>query len=259
MRRITFFQVLVFFSLFLGAVALSLGTIRMVSVLLPAGDFKGIALTAAGVVFFYVYAIAIYRIFLMAMPLPEGSVAEKSRDEFVSQVYLLFYLILFCPVMRSGLAPIPLMRVFYLMLGAKLGDNTYSSGILYDPNFIEIGSNTIVGQSAILIPHVIEGRRLEYRTIRIGSNVTIGAQAVVLAGATIEDNAIVAVGAVVCKGAHILQGEVWGGVPARRIKAADPDTQVAVEQAQTGESRKTGEVPAVYPGIELGAAIRGRG
>ncbi|HAZ61859.1 MAG TPA: transferase, partial [Gammaproteobacteria bacterium] len=54
--------------------------------------------------------------------------------------------------------------------------------------------------------------------IEIGDRVTIGANAVVLAGVSIDDGALVAAGAVVPKGTRIGPGEVWGGVPARRLR-----------------------------------------
>ena len=152
------------------------------------------------------------------MQLPEGEIAESSREEFTYHVYLLFYLILFYPVMRSGAVPVPLMRLVYQALGARLGSNTYSSGIILDPPFVEIGSNSIVGQYALLVPHVIEGKRLAHKKIRIGDNVTIGAHAVVLAGVSIGDNAIVATGAIVKKDTQIGPNEVWGGIPARLLQ-----------------------------------------
>jgi acetyltransferase-like isoleucine patch superfamily enzyme len=110
------------------------------------------------------------------------------------------------------------MRVFYQVLGARLGDNTYSQGILHDPPFVEIGHDSVVGQGALLIPHVIEGERLAHFPIRIGNHVTIGANAAVLSDVEIGDHAIVATGSVVKKGSRIGPHEVWGGVPARLIK-----------------------------------------
>ena len=86
---------------------------------------------------------------------------------------------------------------------------------------MHIGANTIVGQYALLVPHVIEGERLAHYGIRIGNNVTIGAHAVVLSGVTIGDNAIVATGAIVSKNSRIGTNEVWGGVPAKRLRAGN--------------------------------------
>jgi acetyltransferase-like isoleucine patch superfamily enzyme len=172
----------------------------------------------AWVVYVYAYTMVVYRIFLMIMPLPPGEIHPYSRSEFIYHVYVLFYLIFFYSIMRSGLLPAPFMRIFYLALGARLGTNTYSQGIIHDPSFVEMGSDGVVGQGALLIPHVIEGKRLAHYPIRIGNHVTIGAHAVVLADTIIENDAIVSAGAVVPKGTHIGAGEVWGGVPAKLLK-----------------------------------------
>ena len=181
------------------------------------GALRGVVLALAFVFGVYAGAIAVFRVFQRVTPLRPGAIPLASQQEFVYHVYQLFFLLLFYPVMRSGAMPVPLMRVFYQALGARLGSNSYSSGILFDPGFVTIGANTIVGQYALLVPHVHEGAHVAHFPIRIGSNVTIGAHAVVMSDVEVGDGAIVAVGAVVPKGTRIGAGEVWGGVPARRI------------------------------------------
>ena len=219
MRKITNIQMAVFFSLLALILILGISTVFLLFGSIPLGDFKGILLTIATVIITYCLAFIFYRlIFLKFMPLREGEIKEKSHDEFVYHVYLLFFLILFYPIMRSGFFPVPLMRVIYLSLGAKLGENTYSSGIIFDPIFVQVGNNSIIGQSALLIPHAIEGNNLAHYPIVIGNNVTIGAHSVVMSNVIIEDDAIVSVGAVITKNTHIGKGEVWGGVPAKRIR-----------------------------------------
>ena len=217
MRKISIAQIAVFM-LLVGAVGLA--TILTTATLgryVPHSDFRGILLTVIGIFLVYAYAILVYRLFLRLIPLREGEISEGSGQEFVYHVYLLFFLVLFYPVMRSGFVPVPLMRLLYLALGAQLGANTYSSGILLDPPFIHMGNNTLVGQFALLVPHVIEGSKLAHNPIRVGHNVTIGAGAIVLSGVTIGDDAIVSTGAVVTKGTQIGAGEIWGGVPARLL------------------------------------------
>lgn len=218
MRKIRPSQIAVFATLYFGALGLAVGTTALLLGRLPLGDFRGVALVFATVVFFYGWGLAAYRLFLKAFPLLPGEVAPGSQQEFVYHVYVLFYLMLFYPIMRSGFVPAPLMRAFYLALGTRLGDNTYSQGIIHDPPFVEIGRDSVVGQYAILVPHVIEGARLAHYPIRIGNNVTIGAHASVLGGVEIGDGAVVATGAVVKKGTRIGPGETWGGVPAKRLE-----------------------------------------
>jgi len=218
MRQIKFSQICVFTALFSLAIILGIGTSALLFGRLLLGDFRGIFLVAVSVLLIYTFGIIIYRLFLHVAPLHAGEIIEGSRQEFIYHVYVLFYLILFYPVIRSGFVPTPLMRLFYLALGTKMGKNTYSQGIIHDPPFIEIGDNCTIGQYALLIPHVIEGNKLAHFPITIGNDVTVGAHAVVLSGVVIGNHAIVATGAVVLKGTRIEAGEVWGGVPARRLK-----------------------------------------
>ena len=218
MRKIRLSQILVFQALFFAALALGVLTTWFLLGAAPLGDFRGLTLALACLGIFYAYAILIYRAFIAAFPLLPGDIPDNSRQEFIYHVYVLFYLMLFYPIMRSGFMPAPLMRLFYLALGTRLGPNTYCQGIMHDPPFIQIGSNSTIGQYAILVPHVIEGARLGHYPIRIGSSVTIGAHSSILSDVVIGDNAIVATGAVVTKGTRIAPGEVWGGVPAKRIR-----------------------------------------
>lgn len=218
MRRITSGQIFTFLLLFAVILGLAIGTVCLLLGALPLGDFRGVVLTGAALLSVYLYAFAVYRLFLTAMPLREGDILEGSKEEFVAQVNILFYLILFNSLIRTHFLPVPLLRLVYLALGARLGDNTYSAGTILDPPLTYIGNNCIIGHDAVLFSHAIEGRRLSLSAIRIGNNVTIGATAVVMSGVTIGDGAIISAGAVVTKGSNIGKNEVWGGVPARLLK-----------------------------------------
>lgn len=217
MRKMKLSRILVFFTLMLVVVGFATGLTVFSLGSLPLGDFRGVIMSVGWVFFFYVFSILIFRLFQAFFPLPLGEVAENSRDEFVYHVYLLFYLLVFNPIMFSGLVPVPLMRLFYQALGTRMGANTFSVGIILDPQFVTLGSNTIIGNGALLIPHILEGTRLAHHAIIIGNNVTVGARSVILCDVTIGDGATVAVGAVVTKGTRIGAGETWAGMPAHRI------------------------------------------
>jgi len=221
MRKISFGQILFFEVLLFIAVALGILTTWFVLGGLPLGDFRGVTLTVGAVIFVYIYAFLVYRLFLRILPLHEGDLSEGSREEFSAQVNILFYLILFNSLIRTHFIPIPLMRLVYLALGARLGKNTYSAGAILDPPLTYIGENTIIGHDAVLFSHAIEGRNFSLNAIRIGSNVTVGATAVIMSNVVIGDGAIVSAGAIVTKGTRIGAGEVWGGVPAKRLKSSD--------------------------------------
>ena len=218
MRKITPGQIATFFSLFTLSILLGILTTWLLLGSIPLGDFRGVTLVAAAVVFIYLYAFLVYRLFLYFMPLGEGEIPEGSREEFAAQVNILFYLMLFNTLIRTHFLPVPLLRLVYQALGTRMGENSYSAGAILDPPLTSIGSNSIIGHDAALFSHAIEGRHFALDPIRIGDNVTIGAKAVIMSGVTIGDGAIVSVGAVVTKGTRIEPGEIWGGVPARRLK-----------------------------------------
>lgn len=218
MRKITPAQILCFSALVTVVALLAVGTTWVLLGSAPLGDFRGLALTGAAIVLFYGYAFVMYRLFLSVMPLPHGMVVPGTRGEFSAQVNTLFYLLLFYALIRTHFLPVPLVRLVYLALGARLGSNTYSGGALLDPPLTTIGANSIVGHNAVLFAHAIEGDRFSLSPIVIGDGVTIGAMAVVMSGVTIGDGAIVSAGAVVGKDTRIGPGEIWGGVPARMLK-----------------------------------------
>lgn len=222
MRKISVSQMAIFLLLLTLIIVFAVSSTYILLGKLPLGDFRGVVLVAAGMGFVYLWAFAIYRLFLRAMPLSEGELAEGSAAEFAAQVNILFYLFLFNSLIRTHFLPVPLMRLIYLALGARLGANTFSAGAILDPPLTHLGANCIIGHDAVLFAHGIEGKRMSLSSIRIGDNVTIGAMAVVMSGVTIADGAIVSAGAVVTKGTRIGPAEVWGGVPAKRLEPAVP-------------------------------------
>ncbi len=74
-----------------------------------------------------------------------------------------------------------------------------------------IGNNVSIGHNAI-----VHGCTLH-------DNVLIGMGAIVMDDCVVESFAIVAAGAVVTIGTHIKKGELWAGVPAKKIKDVSPE------------------------------------
>jgi len=90
---------------------------------------------------------------------------------------------------------------------------------------LEIGDDCGIGSSVIFADHnhamapVAERMRdqvTETAPICIGRDVLIGGHSFVLKGVTIGDGSIISVGSVVNK--SIPAGEIWGGVPAKKIR-----------------------------------------
>jgi acetyltransferase-like isoleucine patch superfamily enzyme len=117
-----------------------------------------------------------------------------------------------------------------LVLGDRsiisLGVNLRAAG-----GAIEIGAKTAIGQYSVVIAanHAIKPGVDRFNTpyddsrtgVFVGRNVWVGAHCVLLPGVTVGDNAVIAAGAVV--NCAVPADELWGGVPARRIKSLLPD------------------------------------
>lgn len=172
----------------------------------------------------------LYRLLMHFFPLRTGRIELGSSQEFVYQVfYNSFNFFLFFPLAFSGLIPVPLSRLFYKIFGAQIEEDTYPGRcMIFDPRFVSLGKMVVMGFNASLVPHIMEGERLAHVPIRVGDHATIGVNAVVLAGVTVGKRAVIAAGAVVPKFTTIGPGEIWAGIPARRIGLVrgDPGGQV---------------------------------
>jgi acetyltransferase-like isoleucine patch superfamily enzyme len=104
------------------------------------------------------------------------------------------------------------------LFGAKIGKDIALAGHLVDPEFITIGDEAIVGQGSVVTAHAITSGYLVLAPVNIGARATIGVNAVVMSGVEVGEGSVVTAGAVVPPDTKIPPGELWGGVPARKIK-----------------------------------------
>jgi acetyltransferase-like isoleucine patch superfamily enzyme len=112
----------------------------------------------------------------------------------------------------------PFLSIFHRMLGMKIGRRVLiNTAVIADSNLIDIGDDTLIGGDAQVVAHAAERGMLVTAPIRIGSRVTIGLLSVIFPGVTIGDDAVIAACAVLPKGTQVGAGEIWGGVPARKI------------------------------------------
>lgn len=102
--------------------------------------------------------------------------------------------------------------VHYIKMGNKV--NVQDNAMLhctYEKHPLNIGNNVSIGHNAI-----VHGCTLH-------DNVLIGMGAIVMDECVVESNSIVGAGSLVTKGTHIKSGEVWGGIPAKKIKDISPE------------------------------------
>lgn len=99
-----------------------------------------------------------------------------------------------------------------------------------EPWLIQIGNNVRITQRVQFITHdgglwtlrkmgLISSDSVKYGKIKIGDNCNISWNTIIMPNVSIGDNCVVAAGAVVTK--SIPSGEVWGGVPAKRIESIE--------------------------------------
>lgn len=97
--------------------------------------------------------------------------------------------------------------VHYIKMGDKV--NVQDNAMLhctYEKFPLNIGNNVSIGHNAIVHGCTIQ------------DNVLIGMGAIVMDDCLVESNSIVGAGSVVTQGTHIKSGEIWGGIPAKKIK-----------------------------------------
>jgi acetyltransferase-like isoleucine patch superfamily enzyme len=96
------------------------------------------------------------------------------------------------------------------------------------PEAIEIGDYSIIGWKAKLTTHEYTQDSQRYGKIKIGKNVLIGAFSTIRGGVKIGDNSIVSFCSFVNK--NIPSNEMWGGVPAKKIKELHKDLKTPPSQ-----------------------------
>ncbi|WKS94968.1 gamma carbonic anhydrase family protein [Riemerella columbina] len=102
--------------------------------------------------------------------------------------------------------------VHYIKMGDRV--NVQDNAMLhctYQKYPLTIGNNVSIGHNAI-----VHGCTLH-------DNVLIGMGAIVMDNCVVESNSIVGAGSVVTQGTHIKSGEVWGGIPAKKLKDISPE------------------------------------
>ncbi len=108
------------------------------------------------------------------------------------------------------------------LFGAHIGRDVAVGGSINEPVLVTIGDEAILGHNSLVSPHAINSGKIILREVNIGQAATIGANVVVFAGANIGEGAVVTANAVVSVGTRIPPHELWGGIPARKLKDIAP-------------------------------------
>lgn len=108
---------------------------------------------------------------------------------------------------------------YFKLLGMKIGANTLVGGVVKDPCVTSFGENTTMGEYAIIYGHITNYQKgtISIKPVRIGNNCVIGAGAIIMPGAVIEDDVIVAAGAVVSSNQRLKKAKIYAGIPAKPL------------------------------------------
>jgi acetyltransferase-like isoleucine patch superfamily enzyme len=118
------------------------------------------------------------------------------------------------PLVRST----PVINLFYRGMGAKIGKNVLiGTDRIWDCDLIEIGDSCVIGGNVAINAHIGQGQRGRLRRVRIGNQVTIGANTFVMPGVVIEDNVLVGPNSVIPMGKRLKTNTVYWGIPVKKV------------------------------------------
>ena len=109
---------------------------------------------------------------------------------------------------------------YYKLLGMKIGKNSLIGGVIKDPCLTEFGDNVTMGEYACIYGHIhtMKSETLFMDKVKVGNNCVIGAGTFIMPGAVLEDDVVVAAGALVTKNQVLKKGKTYAGVPAKEIQ-----------------------------------------
>jgi acetyltransferase-like isoleucine patch superfamily enzyme len=143
--------------------------------------------------------------------------AETARW-YVSNAFL--YLVRY--TFLELITPTPMSHTFYRWMGMKIGKGTHvNTTHISDPSMIELGEKVTIGGSVVIVGHYGQGGFLVIAPVRIEDGATVGLRAIIMGDVVIGAGAKILPNSVLLPKTRVPAGEVWGGVPARRI---DPET-----------------------------------
>lgn len=120
----------------------------------------------------------------------------------------------------SPFFPVFARQAYYALFGAQVGKNVAVGGKIVDPCLTVLEDGCVIGEGAIVACHAMARGRFLLRGVRVGRGATVGGGVILMHGVTIGAGAVILPGSLVMADTEIPEGEIWGGLPAVRIKGA---------------------------------------
>lgn len=180
------------------------------------GNYHVIADTLTFIFLYGVFSGFLLRFCLYIHPLKPGTFSMEDSHFFYWKIITVIH-----EFGRGSL--LPFTTVFAkppvsALFGAKMGKNIAMGGLLVDPWFVTVSDNAILGLDSAIIAHAITSGRIILKPVSINKGATIGVHAVLMPGVIVGENSVVTAGSVVTMDTQIPPDELWGGIPARKIK-----------------------------------------
>ncbi|ENZ83946.1 Pls/PosA family non-ribosomal peptide synthetase [Caulobacter vibrioides] len=129
------------------------------------------------------------------------------------------------------MAGTPMIRVYYRLLGAKIGKGAFiGQGNIDAADLVTLGEGSILSDDALLATSAVERGLLHLGPVTIAPRAFVGSMAVVGRGASLGEGAVLEDLSALGAGQHAPAGEVWDGSPAQptgrkaELRAAPPET-----------------------------------
>lgn len=151
---------------------------------------------------------------LKIFPIRPGTYNMDS-PEFFRWKYVTM-LIFTADALMQPLVPIAFRPLKLRLFGAKVDGDTAIGGTIESPFLITLGKGSTIGHNSFVTGTVTSLEKFIVGEVKIGKDVTIGMNAVIMPDVEIGEGAVVEIGSVVMPGSRIPPGERWKGNPARK-------------------------------------------
>ena len=147
------------------------------------------------------------------------------------------------------LAGTPVMRLYLIALGAKVGAGCYlGSKNLMLPDLVSIGSGVHIGYNVDVLAHEIRDGWLYLSPVEIGADAYIGTNSLIFLGSRVGKNAMLGELSLVPRNGQIPSGEYWQGSPAAPAEIPEALRQMADREQGSPVPMSIGWVSAYLAG-----------
>lgn len=163
-----------------------------------------------------VLCIIAMRLLMKFFPIMEGEFEMGSREAGYWQAQAVVAL-LGCNYFAPAI-PLFLKPHWYRLFGAKIGKGVGIGGVLVDSSLTVLEAGSGVGADAMILGHWIAAGRVRIGRVVVGEGATIGAKALILPGVRLGAGATVGAMSMARSGQAVPPGEVWVGIPAKKLE-----------------------------------------